>query len=614
MAGFDPTQFESDRRSAEKEAKKYGLHHDKKFMKAFNGYMEQLRKNGEWVNAGHQPNPNWSGDAADKLMREFDRLNALHVPADWWRRHYKDSDFATQRDLKANETFKSNKYLWSKTEPYYPARQAAEAGGLILETSPPGKIFNAKNFGFERWSDAPVQADLWTQMSAHYVDGAQSSVEAVILEGRVANSVLTAHEWPHLKELIRKGQVSDMHVKVMNVRNDSQDSATWSLETSATFRIDRRGTFSEVPAPGPGFDDRQGRWRKREKERNPSKASSDSADTTSSGYSLDNLHQAFNDPNTVVVLSADPAVAESPAELSRVVSHQLTRVGTLASLDTSRRQSEGAGKGKQNAPAQYSDDHRQATIDAVRSELAAEAAAFASLSGKLDAIETHQRAVALASLSSGLGAVGTQQQPAASREWPGAPDYDIAQDLSGLRLRQGTGDYSPMEVPGAGNSYFPAMAGAAGPWNESPAALTETPAYAGGGDYFSPAYAGHSGSYSPTYAGQSGSYSPPYAGQSGSYSPPYAGQSGSYSPAYAAQERTPSTTSAGSSEEIVPLVRVSAHTGSSPRGSASSQDNSGHREHREHRSSKPQKKEPSNFLKWVAGAQGGPKKKGPSAK
>ncbi|MET7981558.1 MULTISPECIES: hypothetical protein [unclassified Streptomyces] len=482
------------------EVKKYGLHHDKQFMRAFDGYMDQLHRNGTWLNQGNKPDPSWSENAATNLIGEFDRINALHVPASWWRENKRDKNFAKMRDAKAQETL-SKKYLWSKTEPYYPARQAAKAGGLILETSPPGKIFNGRNCGFSNWSDAPVQADLWTYMSSHYVDGARGPVEAVILEGKVDNSVLTAHEWPHLKKRIEAGEVSNMHVKVMGIRGDSQDSSTWSLKTKATFNIHSQNSFDQIPSPDdPDFADKQNRWRNQEKARNASKSSksstssSSSQDSASSSHSLKSFHKVFDDPNAVVVM-ADPATnvpgaAESPKDLSGTVNRQLTRAATNASL-------QGASRAETEA--------------AVRTALNEQAVAAVTLDSKLTAFKSEQ------------------VRRASTAQWPGSPNYgdQLAQGVSGMGLGTSTADYSPTSsVPGGGGSYFP-----------QGAQYTGQPLY----------------TYTPRPVGPGASYSmrqteSPVESQSLFEQPPSpVHDARSYNPSYTnTQERTPSTGSASS--------------------------------------------------------------------
>ncbi|MEU0430599.1 hypothetical protein ABZ153_02885 [Streptomyces sp. NPDC006290] len=553
MARFNEEQFRSDEADMRAEVKKYGLHHDRAFMKAFDGYMDQLHANGTWLNQGHTPNEQWSGDAATNLIAQFDRINALHVPADWWRENKRDKEFAKKRDAKAKETL-NKKYLWSKTEPYYPAKQAAAAGGLILETSPPGKIFNGKNCGFENWSDAQVQADLWTYMSSHYVDGAQGPVEAVMLGGKVDNSVLTKHEWPHLKARIEAGEVSNLHVKVMGIRGDSQDSSTWSLATKATFNVHSQNSFDQIPSPGdPQFAETQNRWRNQEKARNASKSSSSSSssqDSSSSGYSLKNFHKAFDDPNAVIVLS-DPAtgsskVAESPQELSRVVSRQLTRADTNASL-------QGAS--------------RSATEAAVRSELQAQAAAAHSLDEKLTAFRAEQ------------------QRRASTSAWPGTQGYgtQLTQGMSSMGLGSSTADYSPKSsYPGTRDSYFP-----------QGAQYTEKPLYT----YPLPQAA--TGQRFPVRQTES-----PVDNASFANPPSPVGNTQSYNPSYTnTQERTPSTGSA-SSDFGAPLAQTARNpsppsTSEAPAQRQSSSSGHGHSGGKK----KKETKAPSGLVAWMGGAQ-----------
>lgn len=384
-------------------------------------------------------------------------------------------------------------------------------------------------------------------MSSHYVDGARGPVEAVVLEGIVANSVLTAHEWPHLKKRIEAGEVSNMHVKVMGIRGDSQDSSTWSLETKATFNIHSQNSFDQIPAPGdPQFADKQGRWRNQEKARNASKSSSSSSssqDSASSKYSLKNFHEAFDDPNAVIVLS-DPATgrasgAESPHELSQVLSRQLTRVDTNASL-------QGAD--------------REATKQAVLGELRAQAAASHSLDEKLTAFKAEQ------------------QRRASTTQWPGTQDYgtQLTQGMSSIGLGpSGTADYSPTSAPpGSGGSYFPQ-----------------------GGQYEKP----YTYSLQPTTTGQGfpgQRTESPEQGSPFAYPSSPVGNAQSYNPSYDARDRTPSTESA-SSADGARLTRTNRHPSPPSEAPAPVQASSSGHGSSGGRKKKP---EPSGMLKWLAGA------------
>ncbi|MGW1505629.1 hypothetical protein ACWCQW_45430 [Streptomyces mirabilis] len=382
---FDRAKLESEVTSMWKEARKYGLHHDEQFKTAFEGYIDQLRQNGGDLNRGEAPQ---AGNAAEKLIEQFDRLNAFHVPAKWYRDTYKDlsgkhgrysesleSEFAGARAKKASET---GKYLWSKTEPYYPAREAAKAGDMILETSVPGKILNGKTGGVKNWSDAPVQERIWQLMSGHYVDGAHGPVTGVMLEGRVAGSVLTKYEWPRLKELIKAGKVPHLHVKLMGIKGDKRNSETWSLTTKESFNVHSQGSFDRIPSPDSDFKENQARWRNKELERHAARSKSSSPSSSSDGssssnHSLDNFHKVFDDPDAVVVLwdpyAGDAQFTESPKALSRSGSGEFPQAST-----------EGV----------TGEERRQATIAAVQGELAAEAQGKYSMDRKIENFTAEQ--------------------------------------------------------------------------------------------------------------------------------------------------------------------------------------------------------------------------------
>ncbi|WP_339130140.1 hypothetical protein WJM95_14565 [Streptomyces sp. f51] len=554
MARFDETKFRSDEADIRRDLKKYGLHKDKVFMQAFDGYMNQLHLNGLWLNENHTPAPSWSGDAATNLIAQFDRLNALHVPADWWRAHKRDKDFDRLRDAKAQETF-SKKYLWSKTEPYYPAREAAKAGGMILEVSPPGELFNGRDCGFERWSDAPVQADLWTYMSDHYVDGTRGPVEGVMLGGRVENSVLTKYEWPHLKQRIEAGLVSNLHIKVMGFRNDSQESGAWSLETRATYNVHSQGSFDQIPSPDdPQFADKQNRWRNQEKARNASKSSSSSSssqDSAASGLSLKTFHKAFDDPNAVIVLS-DPvtghtAGTDSPNDLSQVVSRQLTRAETNASL-------QGAS--------------REATVAAVREELRAQAAGAHSLERKLTAFQAEQ------------------QRRASTSAWPGTPDYgaQLSQGMSTMDLGSSAARYSPT------SDYSPTGgAPAAGDYFQGGGVRTEQPLY----------------TYSLQPTGTGTGFYPlsesPVQDDSFAHPPSPVGNTEAYHPSYTSPQRNTPSTGSASSDFGEPLTQVPRNP--SPPSEAPPQSTSSGKQKAKEPKKEAKQAKSGGLAAWVRGDQ-----------
>ncbi|MGW5639184.1 hypothetical protein ACWEWQ_30930, partial [Streptomyces sp. NPDC003832] len=340
MAGFNQAQFDRDRADLNQSLRRYNLHKDSTFMTSLNGYLDKLQQEGTWISQGHTPNANWTGQQqVDALIGQFDRKHAFHVPASWWRAHRNDHGFREARAAKAEEAA-AHGYLWSKTEPGPAAKRAAADQGLILETSVPGKLFDGKNFGFEKWSDSPTMGKLWENFSTHYVDGLDGPVKALVLDGIVDNSVLTRLEWPLLRDRIEAGEVPPLRVNVMNIVGDPTDSRTWTLDTVAGFDVRSQDSFDNLPRPtDPEFWTKQTRWHNRQ--RAEAQSSTDSASSGSSDeYSLHNFHEVFDKPYTVVVLSdpgsAPPQIAgvisSSPEQLSRVVTNQLSRHRTRCAL------------------------------------------------------------------------------------------------------------------------------------------------------------------------------------------------------------------------------------------------------------------------------------------
>ncbi|WAZ25686.1 hypothetical protein STRCI_007197 [Streptomyces cinnabarinus] len=420
MAGFNQEQFDRDRDSVNRRLRRYNLHKDRDFMAAFNAYADRLQVEGQWIAGGHTPNENWVGqEQVDNLIGQFDARNAFHVPAGWWHDHRNDRGFDQARAAMADQA-RTHGYLWSKTEPGPAAKRAAEEGGLILETSVPGKLFDGKNFGFEKWSDSPTMGKLWENFSTHYVDGLDGPVKAVVLDGIVDNSVLTRLEWPHLRERIEAGEIPSLRVNVMNIVGDRSDSRSWTLRTVAGFDVHSQQSFDELPrAGGTEFWTTQGRWHDRQ--RAEAGSSSDSASSGSSGeYTLDNFHQVFDQPNTVVVLSdpdsGPPRITASPEQLSRVVTNQLSRTASGEAL---------AGQ------------DGQATPESARSRSGADRLALATLDYKLDLLQAEQER---------RGSDSNSPERSESAEQSRYDLSQMASDLPGTAPLTSPGGYVPSQI------------------------------------------------------------------------------------------------------------------------------------------------------------------------
>ncbi|CCK25626.1 hypothetical protein BN159_1247 [Streptomyces davaonensis JCM 4913] len=550
MAGFNQQQFDRDRADLTSSLRRYNLHKDERFMRNLNAYLDQLQVEGSWIAAGHTPNANWVGQQqVNDLIGQFDRKHAFHVPADWWRQHRNDSGFRDARAAKAAEAA-GHGYLWSKTEPGPAAKRAAAAKGLILETSVPGKLFDGKNFGFERWSDSPTMGKLWENFSTHYVDGLDGPVKAVVLDGIVDNSVLTRLEWPRLLERIEAGDVPPLRVNVMNIVGDRNDSRTWTLQTVAGFDVGSQQAFDNLPrAGGVDFWTMQGRWHDRQ--RAEAGNSSDSASSGSSGeYTLENFHQVFDQPNTIVVLSdptadSPPRLTASPEQLSRVVTNQLSRTASGEAL---------AGRPGQSTP------------ESARSQSGADLLALATLDYKLDQLKTDQDRRGSDS-SSPERSASAEQSPYAM---PPSSGYDMARSSAYDMPQSSAYDMSQLatDLPGT------------------------APTTSQGG-YF-PAHISVS-SVRQALADQASAGNYPASPVSGTQS---------YNPGQSHAQRTPST---GSSDYSggAPLERVERRPSDPPAESSRQGADPERREHREHRGR--QHKEPPAWLKWASA--GGARKK-----
>ncbi|WP_280844866.1 hypothetical protein [Streptomyces sp. SAI-119] len=303
-------------------------------------------------------------------------------------------------------------------------------------------------------------------MSGHYVDGAEGPVTAVMLGGRVASSVLTKYEWPHLKKLIEDGKVPHMHVKLMGFRGDSADSATWSLATRDSFDVRRQGTFDRIPSPDSDFADKQNRWRNREKERNArgssSSSPSSSGESASSNLSLANFHEVFNDPSAIVCMvdpyAGDGQISQSPEALSRASS-----AGGVALEDT------------QGLTG------RALTAANVRNELAALAQGRQTLKEKITSFREAQE----------------RRASEAPTTFP-VPTMPTMQALSGFTADQLTGGMGRMSVSGGSSGEFSPLTTSPAQFMVDPSHYSRGP-FGGGSSYPVPSAPVNTAAYSPTY-------------------------------------------------------------------------------------------------------------------
>lgn len=89
--------------------------------------------------------------------------------------------------------------LWSKMNRFYSLGRAVDSGGLSLEASVGGKLFDGLDFGMN-YQTNPILANQWKNVSRNYVERTRGEVHAAVFRGIHPKSVLTTVEWPIIKE------------------------------------------------------------------------------------------------------------------------------------------------------------------------------------------------------------------------------------------------------------------------------------------------------------------------------------------------------------------------------------------------------------------------------
>lgn len=96
--------------------------------------------------------------------------------------------------------------LWSKCEPFFASRAAAEGEKLILESSFAGNLFNNLSWGAP-WTDTTPMKAFWSRMSEEAVNTSRHSQETEVnvhlLNTVPKNTFFRDAEWPVLSRLIK---------------------------------------------------------------------------------------------------------------------------------------------------------------------------------------------------------------------------------------------------------------------------------------------------------------------------------------------------------------------------------------------------------------------------
>ncbi|MFF3371488.1 hypothetical protein ACFYXF_00870 [Streptomyces sp. NPDC002680] len=190
------------------------------FQKHLDEFLTNLDQNGAKLETGVRPDPlaDVNTAAIDGIIDGLTSIDGLKVPYDWYTQNQNSPDFPGLRKDKADHAVDHGR-LWSKLNTRRSDKAALADGGVFLESSVGGKLFNDLSFGFP-WNGSPAMSQLWEKLSSTYVGGLTGTVNADVLDGIHPSSVLTQTEWVRLKDLINKGQVDGLTVNIFTFENN----------------------------------------------------------------------------------------------------------------------------------------------------------------------------------------------------------------------------------------------------------------------------------------------------------------------------------------------------------------------------------------------------------
>ncbi|HEY9602398.1 MAG TPA: hypothetical protein V6C85_12355 [Allocoleopsis sp.] len=148
----------------------------------------------------------------------IESMNGLEVPYDWYLENQGQDNFELLRKQSAQEFTKHGR-LWSKLNVRKSEKAAKATGGIALETTVGGYIFNGLNFGYS-WGESPAISLLWQQLSPTYVKHLHGTIEADVLEGIDPSSVLSKIEIKEVLKLIEENKVEKLTVNIHKMTNN----------------------------------------------------------------------------------------------------------------------------------------------------------------------------------------------------------------------------------------------------------------------------------------------------------------------------------------------------------------------------------------------------------
>jgi len=149
-----------------------------------------------------------------KVIDYLHSIRAFEIPADVFNE--------VENPDEAAEQYTSNVNLWSKTNNIMPGEKAKASGGITLESTLAGTLFNGLDFGVNYFT-SDLLANQWKQVSYNYVKNAKGTVTAHLLIGVNKESVLYKTEADVVKKKLETGEVKSVVVRYYKARAEGGD-------------------------------------------------------------------------------------------------------------------------------------------------------------------------------------------------------------------------------------------------------------------------------------------------------------------------------------------------------------------------------------------------------
>jgi len=140
----------------------------------------------------------------EQVIAYLNSIRAFEIPAHIFN-EVSDPD-------QAAEQYTSNINLWSKTNRHMPTEKAKESGGITLEGSLAGALFDGLNFGVD-YDTSDLLKHQWKQVSLNFVKNAKGTVTAHMLIGVNQKSVLYNTEAEVVGKKLESGEVTSVVVR-----------------------------------------------------------------------------------------------------------------------------------------------------------------------------------------------------------------------------------------------------------------------------------------------------------------------------------------------------------------------------------------------------------------